>query len=353
LSSGWDISWFPGHTYNQSYNPYMEKQYFIHLLQKHLKGESTVEEDDLVISYYNLFENEEDVLQLLDQEKKDEIKSEIYASIRRNITQPENLPARVRYINSWSVRSAAAAVFIIMGLGLLYMLNRKTISPQNVTVEAAGKKPNRAFHLPDGSMVILNYGSKISYVPGSTHSGTRDVYLEGQAFFDIRDDPSRPFIVHTDKVVTTVLGTAFNVKAVKGEEQITITVARGKVKVEDQIKTFDLLTHDQQVVYDKMKGSAVKNKINAFDFMQWKDLEDLSIDDVTFEETTKLLEDKFRVAISFKDPKLKNNRFTTVLLKKEKLEQVITTICDFNGAVWEYNKGKNTILISEKQDPLK
>jgi transmembrane sensor len=331
----------------------MEKQHFIHLLQKHLNGESTVEEDDLVISYYNLFESEEDVLRLLDQERKDEIKNEIYASIRRNIAQNENSPVRIRYVNSWPVRSAAAAVFIIVGLGLLHLLNRKIISPQTVTAQAAEKKPNRAFHLPDGSMVILNYGSKISYAAGPGHSDTRDVYLEGQAFFDIHEDPSRPFIVHADKVATTVLGTAFNVKALKGEAQITITVARGKVKVGDEIKTFDLLTRNQQVVYDKMKGSAVKNSINALEFMQWKDHEDLSVDDVTFEETTKLLEDKFGVAISFKDPKLKNSRFTTVLLKKEKLEQVITTICEFNGAVWEYNKEKKSILISEKKTSFK
>src|ERR1700732_2777791 len=100
----------------------MEKQDFIQLLQKHLKGGSTVEENELVFSYYDLFENEEDVLQVLNQERKEEIKSEIYASIRRNITQSENSPARLRYITGWPARSAAAAVFVIASLGLLYTL---------------------------------------------------------------------------------------------------------------------------------------------------------------------------------------------------------------------------------------
>lgn len=342
---------FRSYTCNQLYNPHMEKKYFIQLLQKHLKGESTLEEDELIISYYNLFENEQDILDLLNQEKKEAIKKEIYTAIRRNIAQPENPPVRVRYITGRAVR-AAAAVLVITSLSLLYMLNRKTIPQQRVIAQAAGKKPNHVFPLPDGSMVILNYGSKINYIPGFDHSATREVYLEGQAFFDIHNDPSKPFIVHTDNVVTTVLGTAFNVKALKGEKDITVTVARGKVKVGDQVKTFDLLSPDQQIVYDKMKGNAVKNKVNALDFLQWKDQEDLKIENVTFEETAKLLKDKFNLTISFKDPMLKKKRFTSVLLKDEKLEHVITTICEFNGAVWEYNKEKTAILVSKKKAPF-
>jgi ferric-dicitrate binding protein FerR (iron transport regulator) len=329
----------------------MEKQYFIQLLHKYLKGESTSEEDELIISYYNLFENEQDVLALLNQEKKEEIKNEIYIAIQINISQRENQPARVRSIAGWVIRSAAAAaaVLVIASLSVHYILNHKTIQQQNVTAQANDKKQNRVFHLPDGSMVILNYGSKLNYAPGFDHSVKREVYLEGQAFFDIRHDPSRPFIVHTDNVMTTVLGTAFNVKAVKGEKHITVTVSRGKVKVSDQNKTLDLLTPDQQIIYDKTKGNAVKNMVNARDFLQWKDQEDLAIDNVTFEETAKLLEDKFKLTISFKDPILKNSRFTTVLLKSENLEQIIKTICDFNGAVWEYNKEKTAILISKKK----
>ena len=329
----------------------MEKEYFIRLLHKYLNGETTFEEDELIISYYNLFTNEPDVLALLPDEKKEEIKTQIYSVVQRNIAKPQNQPGRVKVLTGWVIRVAAASVLLFVSLKVFQILNHKTIPKQNLSAQAADKKQNRVFHLPDGSMVVLNYGSKLTFAPGFDNSATREVYLEGQAFFDIHHDPSRQFIVHTDKVSVTVLGTAFNVKAVKGEQDITVTVARGKVKVSDQNKTLDLLRPDQQIVYDRLKGNAVKNIIHAGDFLQWKDQEDLVIENVTFEETAKLLEDKFKVPISFEDPGLENSSFTTVLLKSENLEQIIKIICDFNGAVWRYNKDKTAIIISKKRVP--
>lgn len=326
----------------------MEKQYFIQLLKKYLKGETTVEEDELITSYYNLFEREPEVLELLNHEEKEEIKNSIYSSIQDNITRQEHATGRLRTISGWVTRSAAAAVLLIAILSVVFLLNHRTSSHPPIASTVTDKKQNRVFHLPDGSIVVLDYGSKLNYATSFSQASTRDVYLEGQAFFDIHHDPAKPFIVHTGQVMTTVLGTAFNVKAEKDAQHITVTVTRGKVKVSDHHYTLDLLTPDQQLIYDRKTGSAMKSNVQANDFLQWTGKEDLAVEDMSFEETVHLLEDKFNTPITINDSMLKKIRFTTVLLKSENLKQILETICEFNGATWNYNKENSAIIINKK-----
>src|SRR5688572_8298430 len=100
--------------------------------------------------------------------------------------------------------------------------------------------------LPDGSTVLLNEGSKLEY-PITFSGDTREVFLQGEGYFDIQHNPSKPFVVKTANVTTTVLGTAFNVKAFPSEKHITVTVTRGKVKVSKDEKVLGVITHDQQI----------------------------------------------------------------------------------------------------------
>ena len=84
--------------------------------------------------------------------------------------------------------------------------------------------------LPDGSTVWLNAGSKISYKPGLSGT-TREVILEGEAYFDIVKRAGRAFIVHTKEIDISVLGTAFNVKSYPNDKTIETTLIRGLVSI--------------------------------------------------------------------------------------------------------------------------
>ncbi len=86
--------------------------------------------------------------------------------------------------------------------------------------------------------------------------------------------------------------------------------------------------------------------VNADSNMAWKK-QDLLLDDVTVGEAAKLLEDKFDVNISVSDSEIETKRFTTVFLRTESLEQVLRSICEFNGALYEYNKEKAIVTISK------
>jgi ferric-dicitrate binding protein FerR (iron transport regulator) len=84
-------------------------------------------------------------------------------------------------------------------------------------------------NLPDGSKVVLNANSKLEYPPGFSNN-TREVYLDGEAYFDIAHDPGKPFIVHTGSISTRVLGTAFNINAYRSQQFVEVTVTRVKWK---------------------------------------------------------------------------------------------------------------------------
>lgn len=85
--------------------------------------------------------------------------------------------------------------------------------------------------LPDGSTVWLNAGSRIRYA-GDFILNKREVFLDGEAYFDVKQDDAHPFIVHVGNVAIRVLGTEFNVQAYPHEDRIETTLIKGKVQVQ-------------------------------------------------------------------------------------------------------------------------
>ncbi len=92
------------------------------------------------------------------------------------------------------------------------------------------KGANVQFKLPDGSTVWLNAGSKLNYEK-INQTNLREVYLTGEAFFDVTKNPQRPFIIHTSTIDIKVIGTAFNVKAYPEDKTVETSLIRGKVEI--------------------------------------------------------------------------------------------------------------------------
>lgn len=355
----------------------MDKHYFLELLHKYLKDEATNEEHQFLLSYYNLFQSEPDVLALLSQEKKEELKSQMHTSIWQNISrgvQPDetsmshrsktdmnrareaSLPLKnklsnenVKPIKRWLVRMIAAAILLAICTIGIFFLRNESAKNQTVAAHINQQKINRLVRLPDGSTVIISAGSKLNYPSSFDGLARREVYLEGQAFFDIKHNTSKPFIVHTGQLETTVLGTAFNIKAFPGDIDITVTVSRGKVKVSDQNKTLGIILPNQQITCNQQKANSTLKTVDTDTYLDWK-AQDLLFDDVTVAEAAELLEERFDVNITFSDQLIKSNRFTTTFLKGESLEQVLTSICEFNGVVYQYDKERAIISISHSKN---
>lgn len=326
----------------------MDKQYFLELLHKYLNDKATDEEQQFLVKYYDLFVAEPDVISLLSDEQREKLKKEIHASIWENIDKHIEADKKIISLRAWFLRTAAAAAIIgICGIGFLFLRNKPVIKPSSF-YSAHKQKTNLFLVLPDGSRVILSYGSKLSYASSFNGLAKREVYLIGEAFFDIKHDNLKPFVVHAGKVETTVLGTAFDVKALPGDKTITVTVTRGKVKVSDNNRLLGIITPNQQLTFNKQKSISTQSSIDAKTYTIWTAQDDLYFEDVTFGEAAKVLEERFKVKILFTDRLVQSKHFTSIFDKSAGLDRTLKSICEFNDAFYSYDKEKTTITISSK-----
>jgi ferric-dicitrate binding protein FerR (iron transport regulator) len=126
-----------------------------------------------------------------------------------------------------------AAAVLILGLGtLVYRYSGHTHATGGLEWQEkyAARKTRSQIVLSDGSTILLNADTRLRY-PTSFDGPTREVYLSGEAFFDIQKDPLHPFIIHTNKMNIRVLGTSFNVKSYPGDASMETTLISGSVEV--------------------------------------------------------------------------------------------------------------------------
>jgi ferric-dicitrate binding protein FerR (iron transport regulator) len=127
---------------------------------------------------------------------------------------------------------------------------------------------------------------------------------------------------------------------------ITVTVKQGAVRVSDQHKTLGIIRPDQQIIYNKQKANSIQKEVADDNYLDWKQ-RDLLFDNLTVEEAARLLEERFNVKISISSPSIRTRRFTTTFPRNETLEEALKSICEFNEAVFNYDKEKAAVMISD------
>jgi ferric-dicitrate binding protein FerR (iron transport regulator) len=166
----------------------------------------------------------------------------------------------------------AAVVFICSGLAIVA---HKTVSEINKTewIEyTAFSKEVIDIELPDGSNVTLNQKSKLKYKK-KLFSDTREVKLEGEAFFQVKKDPEKPFMIYAGKTTTKVLGTSFNVDAKDTATFVGVTVKSGKVafyETTNSEKQKLLLTAGETGAFLTSNSKMEKRKNDNLNFLAWK-----------------------------------------------------------------------------------
>jgi ferric-dicitrate binding protein FerR (iron transport regulator) len=151
--------------------------------------------------------------------------------------------------------------------------------------------------LPDGSRVLLYSGGKVRF-PVSFPSEARPVWLDGEAFFTVTKDGTRPFRVKTAQLTTTVLGTSFHVKAYAAEDHAQVTVVSGEVKVEAGKHSGQVVLHRQERAVYRESESLRKDSVseNETDVLQHGGL---YFEDMPFGDIARQLERRYAVAIRF------------------------------------------------------
>lgn len=283
-----------------------------------------------------------------------------------------------------SILRVAAVVLISFGLSwfAFYAYYQNEIEVSEGMLEVRVEKGSKSMvKLTDGTTIWLNSETTIRY-PDKFSNNQRDVFIEGEAFFEVAKDRNRPFKVHTSDMDIVVLGTSFNVKAYTNEGTIETTLIEGSLRIEKEKKSgkkqYVSLKPNQRVTFIKEKGriflkdlnenlQTSNNKVKQSEnqdeaempilkrkekilvsenidpdiYISWKN-NILVFKDERFESIAVKLERWYNVKIIIKNEKMKNYRFTGVF-ENETVEQAISALQLTTR--FEYKFDKNKILI--------
>ncbi len=256
-----------------------------------------------------------------------------------------NVGARPTLKKAW-VWTASIAVGLIV-IFLVYMGDFRAAKTMPIASENKLQKSlpaeRKSFQLPDGSTVMLNSGSTLEILDGfNTH--TREVKLNGEAFFDVTHNANVPFVIHTSSMKVKVLGTVFNIKAFPGETLSETTLIKGSVEVTLLNKSGKkVILHPNQkiIVPNRPVGELVSEKALAIlkggDYMikglsyreadssmvetEWTDNK-LAFDDKSLEEIASQLERWYDVKITIENDAVKLLHFSGMFHQKT-LTQVL------------------------------
>jgi ferric-dicitrate binding protein FerR (iron transport regulator) len=341
----------------------MQKKIFEELFENYLQRNLSEAEEQKLMELirhgeYDDFIKEKIHIMLKEKKASEVMSDEQSAYILRCILSEPNSKREVIRLEpekrtrkrAFRVLFAAAGIAALTALGNSLFFKPKAeitvpvieqhVIAENTSVDFSGKQLVR---LPDGSTVILNDNSTLKYEQNSFGNKTREVTLTGEAFFDIKRNEKKPFIVHTGKVQTKVLGTAFNINAFDSSKNIEVTVTRGKVQVGDAEKIYGIITPNQQIKVNKNNLSFEQNTISAAVVTEWKS-NYLILDDINMEEAVALISQKYKVQISLANEKIKNCRITASFLNDEDLDHVLKVISSVIETEYHYNKTGTIIL---------
>lgn len=258
--------------------------------------------------------------------------------------------------------AAAACVLAVT----ILVIKRPGLHAENILITGAGE--HKYIQLPDGSTVTLNEKSTLRIAKGFNDE-SRDVTLSGEAFFDVTQNSSKPFIIHTLHTDVNVLGTVLNVKAYPGELLMETSLLKGSVEV--VLKKKDnkriLLKPNEKISINYGTDKEADNKLHVTQnklhlspnnlaaisgsqqdssliHLLWR-TGTLSFNKSSFEEIAIQLQQWYGVAINFEDDAVKQYRFTGDFKDKRVIE-VLNALQLSRHFNYEIDKD-NSILIKE------
>ncbi|WP_339716825.1 FecR family protein [Cyclobacterium amurskyense] len=239
-----------------------------------------------------------------------------------------------------------AAVFLV-GFALVWISGVIGVDLQNSQVEnvvmhhkktISGEKLQLT--LPDGTRVWMNSNSEFSF-PDKFGASERKVFLKGEAFIEVEKDSLRPFRVVAQGMVTTALGTSFNIKE-NGEVGIKISLVTGKVKIENVPTSEDFfLSPGEELYKDPLTGEKSIRKFDIHTISSWKE-GTILFEKSNLVEAVALLENWYGVKIEVKNAKNPSWEFSGEY-HNQSLENVLKSMAYVQNFEFEL-KGKNVTI---------
>jgi len=301
------------------------------LLDRFFRGECTDGEQRKVLAWYLSGEADHELSQKIEASWREQGtlpqsewgKEAVFGKVQAEITaQSDHIPEQKlihlvdsRYKPRFWAYAAALLLLSVTSYAFYFMLSGQeqeaaplttAPSPQQdieiVKQTAYGEK--MTITLADSTVIRLNSGSQLRY----RADASREVFLEGEAFFDVSPDTLQPFLIHTANITTTVLGTSFNIRAFAEDEKIAVSVVTGEVQVAQQKNTPDKIVRlvpGEQAMYDRKVTSMVKGKFDYENVLSWKEGR-LHFKNARFSDIEQTLERWYGVDIEVRHPGIEN-----------------------------------------------
>lgn len=321
----------------------MTQQEFDRLLDKYFAGTATPQERGIVDAFYAKLQAGKSVNALSDTERE-ALKEEMFTNIKRRQFQ-----TYTRKHNVVGLYTKIAAT-LLMVLSVAYALIHFTKVPKEEVAyltKSTARGQRASITLSDGTIVTLNAGSSIRY-PEHFSDTLRQVRLVGEAFFDVHHEEERSFQVYSEGLITSVLGTSFNIHAFPGED-VAVTVSTGKVKVNPEIyrKTnrtvAEYLIPNQQATFHPDDLTMTVHQVDPDVYLAWKS-DVLNFKMVPFEKVVHTLERWYNVDITLVNDAA-NKCLVRAIYRHENLENVLNglqLLVDFQYEFTDRNKVKIT-----------
>jgi transmembrane sensor len=333
----------------------MEQTDFQKILRKYLQGGASPKEKEMIDAWYASLEKDAHLHGDTEESGSEDFGwGSIYAHVKNSRNKNKQ-----RKLLPWYSAGIAASLIMAIGSLIFFSKDNSDIIRQTEANEPTLTWKNivnttnltQVIALPDSSKVAIEPESKLKF-SSAFNKAKREVYLEGEAFFQVTHNARVPFFVHANEVTTKVLGTSFIIKAIKHEREITVVVKTGKVSVFTTPKKEEkslaareiILTPNQQIIYDKKEKEISKVLVKKpLAILPEEEIKRMRFEEATVTEIFKALEKVYGVEIDFDEALFSTCRLTTVI-SKDDLYGRLDIICNVIGT--SYTLHEDRIVIS-------
>ena len=291
----------------------MDKIYYKELIEKYFDGNIT---DAKIKELSDWIKNDRHLQNWWEEEfsKSDAginpvLRDKLFARIKEQTqgkeeTQGKEKPRTIR-MNLW--KWAAAIVLPICIAFFTYYLIDSSQTVGAPFIVKADKGDKATIELPDGTNVVLNSASQLSYL-NNFGENVRRVQLNGEAYFKVAHDEKHAFIVQIGDLEVKALGTSFNVSAYEDAKDVTVVLLEGKVGVYAQ-KMSHIMKPGDKIEYNKATHKITATQVHPNDYIEWTK-GNMYFEKESLENIMKTLSRIYDVEIRFDSNKLPNEYFT-------------------------------------------
>lgn len=272
----------------------------------------------------------------------------------KSLSKKLDLSSQYIQIKRVNIGSFAAMVTLLIGLSISFIYWNNNSSEAEVAtppisycqIEVPSNAQSKLI-LPDSTLVYLNGGTTIKYNASFQNQTQREVFLNGEAYFEVAKNREKPFIVHATDLNIQVLGTKFNVLSYHDEPNIKVSLVEGQVKVSttSDKKNEIYLLPNEQAVYDKAQSSLSVKAIDAGSQIAWTTGRLVFVNEA-LSHILKTIEKKYDVQILIQSQKVGTEYFSGSIDASLTLNEILSYLDVDNKFIWK-RKGK-TIIITDR-----